>query len=193
VAYSEFFSGGGVQQIQLRTEGRENGYMGAEAPYSGVALNLQMSQTRILIRLLGMYFPRNREFGLVLSKLRNFGGRGCLTPQAPLGTPLDCRVSRTFICQCNQYSGRESKWTPPEDKSRQLRLKTRAWLVVLFGLRRCPCLRHVRRIVTAGRNSPLRFLRAKIRDSQPQWQCLLTGGTRPAGGIRRSTCWNVKP
>ena len=28
----EFFSEGGVQQIQLRTEDRENGYLGAVAP-----------------------------------------------------------------------------------------------------------------------------------------------------------------
>jgi hypothetical protein len=32
----EFCSGGGVQQIQLRTEDRENGDLGAVAPYSGV-------------------------------------------------------------------------------------------------------------------------------------------------------------
>jgi hypothetical protein len=35
---------------------------------------LQMSETRTLIRLLRMYFPRNWEFGSALSKLRNFGG-----------------------------------------------------------------------------------------------------------------------
>jgi hypothetical protein len=55
----EFFRG--VQQIYLRTEGRENGDMGAVAPYSGVSLNLQMGENRI-IRLLRMYFPRNWEF-----------------------------------------------------------------------------------------------------------------------------------
>jgi hypothetical protein len=33
-----------------------------------------MNETRILIRLLRMYFPRNWEFGSALSKLRNFGG-----------------------------------------------------------------------------------------------------------------------
>ena len=32
----ELFSGGGVQQIQLRTEDGENGDLGAVAPYSGV-------------------------------------------------------------------------------------------------------------------------------------------------------------
>ena len=32
----EFFSGGGIQQIQLRTEDREKGDLGAVAPYSGV-------------------------------------------------------------------------------------------------------------------------------------------------------------
>jgi hypothetical protein len=72
-----FFSGRGVQQIQFKTEGRENGDLGAVVPYSGVPLNLQASETRILIRLLRMYFPRNRKFGSALSKLRNFvGGRG---------------------------------------------------------------------------------------------------------------------
>jgi hypothetical protein len=58
-----------VQQIQLRTEGRENGDLGAVAPYSGVPLNLQMSETRILIRLLRMYFPRNYKFGSVCQNL----------------------------------------------------------------------------------------------------------------------------
>jgi hypothetical protein len=63
VAYPGIFFGG-VQQIQLRTEGRENGDLGAVAPYSGVPLNLKMSETRILIRLLRIYFPRISEFGL---------------------------------------------------------------------------------------------------------------------------------
>jgi hypothetical protein len=38
VAYSGIFSGGGggVQQNQLRTEDKENGDIGAVAPYSGV-------------------------------------------------------------------------------------------------------------------------------------------------------------
>jgi hypothetical protein len=66
----------GVQQIQLRTEGRENGDLGAVAPHSGVLLNLQMSETRILIRLLWMYFPQNWEFGAALSELQNFRGGG---------------------------------------------------------------------------------------------------------------------
>jgi hypothetical protein len=46
------FVQGGVQQIQLKTEGRENGDLGAVAHQSGVPLNLQMSETCILIRLL---------------------------------------------------------------------------------------------------------------------------------------------
>jgi hypothetical protein len=70
VPRNSFRVGGGVQQVQLETEGRENGDLGAVAPYSGVLLSLQTSETRILIRLLRMYFPRNREFGSALS---NFG------------------------------------------------------------------------------------------------------------------------
>jgi hypothetical protein len=63
----------GVQQIQLRIEGRQNGDLGAVAPYSGVSLNLEMNETHILIRLLRMYIPRNWEFG---SALANFGISG---------------------------------------------------------------------------------------------------------------------
>jgi hypothetical protein len=68
--------GGGVSQIQLRIEGRENGDLGAVAPYSGVPLSLQMNETHIPIRLLRMYIPRNWEFGLALAKHLNFGGAG---------------------------------------------------------------------------------------------------------------------
>jgi hypothetical protein len=75
-----FFVGMGVQQIQLRTQGRENGDLEVAAPYSGVPLNLQMNEPRILIRLLRMYFPRNREFGSALSKLWNFGKGWVWTP-----------------------------------------------------------------------------------------------------------------
>jgi hypothetical protein len=69
----EFFRGGGGQQIQLTTEDRENGDLGAVAPYSGVPLNLQMSETRIVIRLLRIYFPRISEFGSA-SEFRGGGG-----------------------------------------------------------------------------------------------------------------------
>jgi hypothetical protein len=40
-----------------------------------------MSETRILTRLLRMYFPRNREFGSAFSKLRNFRGVNPPTPR----------------------------------------------------------------------------------------------------------------
>jgi hypothetical protein len=78
----DFFFRGGVegwgcaQQIQLRTESRENRDLGAVDPYSGVPLSLQMSETLVLIRLLQMYFLRNGEFGSALSKRRNFGVGG---------------------------------------------------------------------------------------------------------------------
>ena len=44
--------------------------------------NSKMSEIRILVRLLRMYFPWNWEFGSALSKLRNFGG-GLNTPNPP--------------------------------------------------------------------------------------------------------------
>jgi hypothetical protein len=55
------FFGGSTNSVEDR-EQRERG-PGAVAPWSGVSLNLQMSETHIMIRLLWMYFPRNWEFG----------------------------------------------------------------------------------------------------------------------------------
>jgi hypothetical protein len=49
----------------------------------GVLLNLQMSETRVLIRLLRMYFPRNWEFGSVLSKPR-YGTDGLVFPMVQI-------------------------------------------------------------------------------------------------------------
>jgi hypothetical protein len=48
----------GMCETELKQWQRERG-LRAVAPYSGVSLNLQMSKTRILIRLLRTYFPRN--------------------------------------------------------------------------------------------------------------------------------------
>jgi hypothetical protein len=79
VAYPGFFRGGGGQQIQLMIECRENGGLSAVAPLSGVPLNLQMSETRILIRLLRVYFPRISEFG----SASEFRGGGGWTPKPP--------------------------------------------------------------------------------------------------------------
>jgi hypothetical protein len=44
-----------------------------------------MNETRILIRLLWMYIPRNWEFGSALSNVGISGGGGVETP---FGTPL---------------------------------------------------------------------------------------------------------
>jgi hypothetical protein len=64
---------GGVQQIRLRTDCRENRDLGAVAPRSVFPLNMQMSKTIFINSLLRMYFPRNWKFGSALSKLRNLG------------------------------------------------------------------------------------------------------------------------
>jgi hypothetical protein len=59
------FGGGGSSTNSVQ-DMRENGDL-------GVPLNLQMNETRILIKLLQKYIPRNWEFGSALSKLWNFG------------------------------------------------------------------------------------------------------------------------
>jgi hypothetical protein len=63
-----------------------NGDIGTVAPSQGFLLNLQMSETRIVFRLLQMYFLWNGEFGSALMKLRNFGG--WFETQVSFGTPL---------------------------------------------------------------------------------------------------------
>jgi hypothetical protein len=82
--------------MQLRIDGRENGDQGAVAPYSGVPLYLQMSETRIVITLLRMYIPRNWEFGSALSKLRNFGWRGLTPPRYTTVSRHDKRIYQTL-------------------------------------------------------------------------------------------------
>jgi hypothetical protein len=60
----------GVQQIQLRTEGRENGDLGAVAV---VPLNLQMSETHILLGCYRYIFHRT---GNSAQLCKNFGISG---------------------------------------------------------------------------------------------------------------------
>jgi hypothetical protein len=73
--HQEFFTAGeGFNKLSWG-QGRQNGDLGAVAPYSEVPLNLQMSETRILIRLLQTYFPRFSEFGPA-SEFRGGGGGG---------------------------------------------------------------------------------------------------------------------
>jgi hypothetical protein len=55
-----------------------------------------MSETRILIRLLWIYFPRNWEFGSALSKILNFGGGEGEHPKRPLDTPLSLGKQQSF-------------------------------------------------------------------------------------------------
>jgi hypothetical protein len=63
-----------------------------------------MSKSRILVRLLRMYFPRNWEFGSALSKLRNFGGVRTPQPPPPLGTPLLIPITSTVTNASNIVS-----------------------------------------------------------------------------------------
>jgi hypothetical protein len=75
---------GGVQQIQLKTQGRVNGDQGAVAHWSGDPLTLQMSETRIHISLLRMYFHGN---GNSAQLYQNCGISGGLTPPPPNHPP----------------------------------------------------------------------------------------------------------
>jgi hypothetical protein len=60
----------------LRTEGRENGEMGSVAPKSGVPLNLQRSEPRILIRLLRMFFTAELGIQISFGKPSELSGGG---------------------------------------------------------------------------------------------------------------------
>ena len=56
------------------TTGKGRGVIAGGRPFHETTQ--KMSESRILIRLLRMYFTRNWEFASALSKLRNFGGKG---------------------------------------------------------------------------------------------------------------------
>jgi hypothetical protein len=78
---------GGYKNSVEDREQREWG-SGGGSPQSGVPLNLQMSETRILIRLLRMYFLRNREFGLAwLCQYFGISGRVRFVPPLRYATP----------------------------------------------------------------------------------------------------------
>jgi hypothetical protein len=64
--------GGSKNSVEDRWQ-RERG-SGGSSPLAGVLFNLKRSETRIFIRLLRMYFPRNWEFSSALSKLWNWRG-----------------------------------------------------------------------------------------------------------------------
>jgi hypothetical protein len=67
--HQEFFWSGGCSTNSVEDRGQTEWGSGGDSALPGVPLNLQMSETRILIRLLRMNFPRNWEFGSALSKL----------------------------------------------------------------------------------------------------------------------------
>jgi hypothetical protein len=90
----EFFRGGSTNWVEDRGQ-REWG-SGGSSPYSAVPLNLQMSETHILIRVLRMYFSRNCEFGLALSKLWNFGGGGPPPPSV-------CHCCKGYHCLWTEW------------------------------------------------------------------------------------------
>jgi hypothetical protein len=80
VAYPVLLFGGSTNSFEDKGQ-RVRGSAG-RSPYSEVPLNLQMSETRILIKLLRMCYPLNWEFGSALSKLRNVGVGGFEPPKS---------------------------------------------------------------------------------------------------------------
>jgi hypothetical protein len=89
----EFFSGGGGSTISVEDRGHwEREFWGSSPLVRGSTL-FANGWTRILIRLLQMYFPQNREFGSALSKLWNFGG----------GEGVEHPKPSPSVCHCLWY------------------------------------------------------------------------------------------
>jgi hypothetical protein len=70
---------GGVQQIQLRTEGRENGDLGAVPPSQGLHSICRWVKPVFLLGCYGFIFHGSRN----LAQLRNFGGGVGVEPPPP--------------------------------------------------------------------------------------------------------------
>jgi hypothetical protein len=73
VAYLGILFGGGFNKFSCGQRADRTGIWGRWPSSQWFRSILLMSETRIVIRLLRMYFPRNWKFGSALSKLRNFG------------------------------------------------------------------------------------------------------------------------
>jgi hypothetical protein len=101
----KFFFGGGVQQIQLRTEGRENRDLGAVAPYSRVPPNLQMGETHILIRFLGCIFHRTGNSARLCQKFGIISGEFQTPPNPPPppGTPVPRPTRNTRVVTAGSF------------------------------------------------------------------------------------------
>jgi hypothetical protein len=78
-----FFGEGWFGKFSWGQRAERTGIWGQEPPSLGFALNLQISETRILIRLLRMYFQLNWEFGSALSKFWNFDVWGVFETTKP--------------------------------------------------------------------------------------------------------------
>jgi hypothetical protein len=76
----------------------QNHKMPQVTPKSGVPLNLQMSETRILIRLLWIIFLGNGNSAQLCQNL-GFGGGGGVKPPHPHGTQLAILQAKIFVLQ----------------------------------------------------------------------------------------------
>jgi hypothetical protein len=98
-----FVRGGRCSTNSVEDRGQRERGSGGGPVRSGAPLNLQMSETHILVRLLWLYFPRNWEFGSALSKLRNFCGVGLNPPSPP--PLLVCHWERFCTGIAIKYTG----------------------------------------------------------------------------------------
>jgi hypothetical protein len=94
-----------------------------------------MSETRILISLLWMYFTRNWEFGSALSKLRNFGGGGEVEipktlppPYATVGGPRwEFHAGPLTVDLEDKYYLPHIRLLPPDDGLQMGPIHVEAW------------------------------------------------------------------
>jgi hypothetical protein len=87
VAYPGIFFGG-VQQIQLRTEGRENGDLGAVAPSLGFHPICKWAKPVFWLGCYRCIFHGTGNLAQLFHTFGIFGGGGCTPQTPPLGTPV---------------------------------------------------------------------------------------------------------
>jgi hypothetical protein len=95
------FAGGGSTN-SVEDEGQRNGDLCC-SPYTGIPLNLQVNEARILIGLLRMHIPRNWEFGSGFSILRNFG-EGVQHPNPHPSVRHCSPINNTFQCHYGTWN-----------------------------------------------------------------------------------------
>jgi hypothetical protein len=136
-----------------------------------------MSETRILIRLLRMYFPRNWEFGSALSKRRNFEGGGVDPPNPPryatgcVWLQYKCSGEFNFYSDFSNMSYTDTKYEAKHyGLKTKINLRCQLFMCVTLKCRAHWHLPHVGTSCVLPYNIVLRAMASNVLGTRSTWR-----------------------